>query len=95
MFHRLMIAATAIATSSLLIAPTVEAKPATISVTVETGDLDLRSPAGRAALRERAHRLVVESCGKAHQIDLQGRRGVRECRADALAQVEAALAAKR
>ncbi|MCJ8190290.1 UrcA family protein [Sphingomicrobium aestuariivivum] len=83
MFNRFAIAAAAIATSTTLIAPTVDAKPVT-TVSIETGDLDLRSPAGRKALRERVERVAVEACGKAHPIDLQGKREVRQCRAHAM-----------
>ncbi len=82
MFHRLAIAAAAVASSTTLIAPTVDAKPVTHTL-VETRDLDLRSPAGRQALRERVGRAAVIACGKAHQMDLQGKREVRQCRADA------------
>ena len=52
---------------------------------VWTGDLDLRSDAGRRQLDLRLARAAREVCGTASDVDLVGKNEVRKCRAETLA----------
>ena len=56
---------------------------------VSYADLDLASPAGRAALDRRIHGAVREVCGTASSADLMGRQRVSLCRAETLAAANA------
>jgi UrcA family protein len=52
---------------------------------VHTGDLDLSTASGRAALEHRLVTAAYEVCGDASDTDLAARNAARECRADVLA----------
>lgn len=55
--------------------------PAAQTVAVHYGDLDLGSPAGRAALNHRIRQAVRTACGEASSADLKGQNQVAACRA--------------
>jgi UrcA family protein len=81
-----------ILTSFLITAAVIKSAPAladsapaqNVSV-VHTGDLDLSTAAGRAALERRLVVAAYEVCGTASDADLAGKNQVRACRADVLA----------
>ena len=56
---------------------------------VETADLNLSSPAGRAALDHRLVTAAAEVCGTASDADLVGKNRVRACRVEVLAKARA------
>ena len=56
---------------------------------VQTADLDLSSVAGKRELDQRLSRAAREVCGTASDSDLEGKNGVRACRADVLAKARA------
>lgn len=60
------------------------------TVTVRMADLDLASSAGQRALEARINRAVIEVCGAASEVDLQGLNAVRLCRIAKLAEARAA-----
>ena len=72
--------------------------PASRTVAVHHGDLDLGSAAGRRALDHRVRQAIRSACGLASPADLAGQNAVADCRADLAAslvvQREAALAAR-
>ena len=63
--------------------------PAPATVAVSTADLDLRSPAGIAALDRRIHAAVHTLCGDASDVDIHGKNVVGRCRTATLAAVAA------
>jgi UrcA family protein len=65
--------------------------PATQTVAIHYGDLDLRSAAGRATLDDRIRHGVRTACGEASPADLKGRNLVAACRRD----LAASLVSKR
>jgi UrcA family protein len=89
-----IIALSALATAAVIkgVPALAEPAPAQNVTIVHTGDLDLSTSAGRAALD---HRLVIAAfdvCGAASDVDLAGRNAVRACRVDVLARARAASA---
>ncbi len=58
------------------------AQPATHSVAVHYGDLDLASADGRATLDSRLRQAVRTACGTASSADLRGLNRAAACRAD-------------
>ncbi len=86
-----IIAASAIATAAVIKAVPALAQEAPsqgVSI-VHTSDLDLATPAGRAALDHRLVTAAYEVCGTASDVDLAGKNGARACRADVLAKARA------
>jgi len=72
--------------------PAIAAEPLSIeSRTVATADLDLSSEAGRASLDRRLARAVSDVCGRAADIDLEGRNDVRACKVAALGKARAVV----
>jgi UrcA family protein len=71
--------------AAFLPAPAFAQPPASATIVVRTADLDLRSPAGAAALDRRIRIAVDLACGDASGADLHGRNRVLRCRADTLA----------
>lgn len=66
------------------------AQPAeTATSIVRTADLDLGSASGRRTLDHRLSIAIVEACGTASNVDLEGKNGVRACRVAARAKVAA------
>jgi UrcA family protein len=63
------------------------------SVTVSFGDLDLASPAGKAALDERIEAAVEKVCSPSGRRDLRGWMAVEECKVLTLADAMEKLAA--
>ena len=59
------------------------AETITATRSVETADLDLSSAAGVRALEHRLTIAIVDACGEASDVDLQGANQVRACRAEA------------
>lgn len=57
-------------------------QPATHSVAVHYGDLDLASAGGRAALDSRLRQAVRTACGAPSPADLRGLNRAADCRAD-------------
>ena len=74
-----------------LVASVVAVSPARAdnSRTVSYADLDLDSPAGRAALDRRIENAVRQVCGRAFPIDLQSHNQVRQCRQQTIADIQA------
>jgi UrcA family protein len=56
--------------------------PASRTVAVHYGDLDLRSAAGRSALDHRIRHAVRTACGEASPADLRGQNSIAACRYD-------------
>jgi UrcA family protein len=66
------------------------AQPAgSATIAVHTADLDLRSPAGVAALDRRIRAAVELACGDLSDVDLHGKNAAQRCRAETRAQVTA------
>ena len=63
------------------------AEPVSTSRAVETADLDLSTPAGVRALDHRLTIAIVDACGEASDVDLEGANAVRACRVEARARV--------
>ena len=82
-----------IAAAALTLAASLSASPAvaqnvpTSSSAVSYADLDLRTEAGVRALDRRIRAAVREACGTASSFDAAGKDAVRDCRADAFAQI--------
>ncbi len=71
--------------------PAIAAEPLPVeSRTVVTADLDLSSEAGRATLDRRLAGAARDVCGRAADIDLEGRNDVRACKVAALGKARAA-----
>lgn len=84
------IAATALAlAASLSASPAVAQNVPTPATAVSYADLDLRTEAGVRALDRRIRAAVREACGSASSFDSAGKDAVRDCRADAFAQISA------
>ena len=67
--------------------PAIGAEPLPVATrNVVTADLDLSTGQGRAALDRRLARAAADVCGRAADIDLDGRNAVRDCRTEALGQ---------
>jgi UrcA family protein len=82
------LAAALITTAAIKAAPAVAETPTAESrvALVRTADLDLRSQAGRRQLDLRLARAARDVCGTASDADLHGKKQVRQCRADVLAE---------
>jgi UrcA family protein len=65
------------------------AEPVRTSRSVETADLDLSTAAGLRTLDHRLTIAIVDACGEASDVDMEGANAVRACRADARARVAA------
>ena len=81
--------ASALVTAALILggplqAQTAPADPQTYVSLVRTGDLDLGSRAGERKLEHRLALAAREVCGTASDVDLRGKKAVRECRKDAI-----------
>jgi UrcA family protein len=63
------------------------AEPVSTSRAVETADLDLSTAAGIRALDHRLTIAIVDACGEASDVDLEGANAVRACRIDARSRV--------
>jgi len=63
------------------------AEPVSASRSVQTADLDLSTAAGLRALDHRLTIAIVDACGEASDVDLEGANAVRACRAEARARV--------
>lgn len=59
--------------------------PASVSIVVQTADLDLGSAAGQRTLDLRLARAAKEACGTASDVDIEGKNEARRCRAETLA----------
>ena len=58
-------------------------------IVVSTAHLDLGSATGKRTLDHRIATAIVEACGSASNVDLEGRNAVRACRVEARAQAAA------
>lgn len=70
-------------TAALVLATAIPAaaEPAPVETrTIAIADLDLSSTAGRKAFDNRLTRAVIDLCGAAADVDLEGRNAVRQCR---------------
>lgn len=65
------------------------APSAETQIIVSTADLDLGSATGKRTLDHRIAIAIVEACGSASNVDLEGRNAVRACRVEARAQAAA------
>lgn len=65
--------------------PALAEPPATVSIVVQTADLDLSSAAGQRALDLRLTQAAKQACGTASDADIEGKNEVRRCRAETLA----------
>lgn len=70
-------------------APVLAAEPGTATSIVRTADLDLSNASGQQTLEHRLSIAIVEACGDASNVDLEGRNAVRACRVDSRAKVTA------
>lgn len=83
----LIIAGSALAATAVIKATPARSEPAqpqTVAV-VQTGDLDLSSATGRRELDLRLIHAAHEVCDTASDVDLAGKNGAGQCRADVLA----------
>ena len=67
--------------------PALAEPPALFTANVEVADLDLRSAAGQRALDRRLAQAVIEVCGTASDVDIEGKNEVRRCRSETLARL--------
>lgn len=81
--------ALALIASAVTLSPVVAAEPAAGIAIVNTADLDLGNARDVRTLDRRLTIAIVEACGEASNVDLEGRNAVRACRADARAKVNA------
>ncbi|MEO8176546.1 MAG: UrcA family protein [Sphingomicrobium sp.] len=82
-----------ITTAAIKAAPALAAEapaaPAALNVSlVRTADLDLASSDGQRRLDQRLANAAREVCGKASDVDLEGKNDVRKCRDDTLAKAQ-------
>jgi UrcA family protein len=77
-----MLALTALA-GSLCFAPALSAQ--TVTRTVSSENIDVRTAAGQARLDRRIEIAVKTACGDTSSADARGRKALKHCRADALA----------
>ncbi|MES2904202.1 MAG: UrcA family protein [Pseudomonadota bacterium] len=75
--------------SAVTLSPAIAADPAAGIAIVRTADLDLGNARDLATLDRRLSIAIVEACGEASNVDLEGRNAVRACRVDARAKVDA------
>ena len=85
----LTISLLALLSSAFTITPVIAAEAETATSIVRTADLDLGSAAGQRTLEHRLSIAIVEACGSASNVDLEGRNAVRACRVEARAKVAA------
>lgn len=78
----------ALLSSAVTITPVIAAEPNATSI-VRTADLDLGSAKGQRTLDRRLSIAIVEACGEASNVDLEGRNAVRTYRVEARAKVAA------
>ena len=77
-----------ITTAAIKAAPALAQQPGGTEANISrvwTGDLDLRSEAGRSKLELRLARAAREVCGTASDADVVGKNEVRKCRAETFA----------
>ena len=67
--------------------PALAEPPAMATAKVQVADLDLSSAAGQRALDRRLNQAVVEVCGTASEVDIEGKNDVRRCRSETLARL--------
>jgi UrcA family protein len=82
------LASALITTAAIKAAPALAQQPGGTEANISrvwTGDLDLRSEAGRSKLELRLARAAREVCGTASDADVAGKNDVRKCRDEALA----------
>ena len=82
------LASALITTAAIKGAPAIAQRPGGTEANISrvwTGDLDLRSEAGRSKLEQRLARAAREVCGTASDADVVGKNDVRKCRAETLA----------
>ena len=82
------LASALITTAAIKAAPALAQEPGGTEPNISrvwTGDLDLRSDAGRRQLDLRLARAAREVCGTASDVDLVGKNEVRKCRDETLA----------
>lgn len=65
--------------------PALSESPASVSIVVQTADLDLSSASGQRTLDLRLAQAAKEACGTASDFDIEGKNDVRRCRAETLA----------
>lgn len=70
-------------------APLAAQPPETVTRAVSSAGLDLTTDAGLRALDQRLTIAIVEACGAASNVDLEGQNDVRACRLEARAKVNA------
>lgn len=76
----------ALLASAITLSPAIAAEPAGIAI-VNTADLDLGNAGDVRTLDRRLTIAIVEACGEASNVDLEGRNAVRACRVDARTKV--------
>ena len=69
--------------------PAVSQPAASATIAVHTADLDLRSPAGLAALDRRINAAIEIACGDLSDVDLHGKNVAQRCRTATRAQAAA------
>ncbi len=79
----------ALLASAVTLSPAIAAEPAAGIAVVSTADLDLGNARDVRTLDRRLTIAIVEACGEASNVDLEGRNLVRACRVDARAKVNA------
>ena len=80
--------ALAMIASAATITPVVAAEPGGVAV-VRTADLNLQDARDVRTLDQRLTIAIVDACGEASNVDLEGRNAVRGCRVDARAKANA------
>ncbi len=79
----------ALMASAVTLSPAIAADPAAGIAIVSTADLDLDNARDMRTLDRRLTIAIVEACGEASNVDVEGRNLVRACRVDARAKVDA------
>ena len=69
--------------------PVLAAETTTATSIIRTADLDLSNVSGQRTLEHRLSIAIVEACGDASNVDLEGRNMVRACRVYTRAKVTA------
>lgn len=80
---KMQIFAAALLAASLAVPSLVQAEPMTVSLGVRYADLDLTTERGVRALDRRINNAAATACGIASSADPDGKRAVKQCRAEA------------
>ena len=85
----IILASFTVSATAMLAGPARAEAGETVSYSVVTADLDLRTKAGQRALDHRLAIAVVEVCGRPSDADLAGKNKARACRAETARRLDA------